>query len=88
MKLPNLDDLIDLFGSGPHPRCFEYFNVEDLVSLGLYEDVTHVHRAIRGTYNVPPYVRFSRSDVRFPLREFREWLSAQTWLHKCKQKKK
>lgn len=47
---------------------------DDLVNMGLYTDTGHVFRAVKNHTNVPPHVRLSKKNIRFPLDDLQKWL--------------
>lgn len=55
-----------------------FLKPEDLVQMGLYEDTGHVFRTIKMRGNVPPHVRLSKKNIRFPRDGFQKWLHQQT----------
>lgn len=55
-----------------------FLEPDDLVDMGLFRDTGHVFRAIKNQTNVPPHVRLSKKNIRFPSEDFRKWLSEQT----------
>ena len=55
-----------------------FFSPEDLVEMGLYEDKNHVFRAINKDNSFPPYIRISKKLIRFPVKDFEEWIKQQT----------
>lgn len=50
----------------------------DLVEMGLFKDTGQVFRAVKTQTNVPPHVRLSKKNIRFPRRDFFHWLLQQT----------
>ncbi|MCB1180507.1 MAG: hypothetical protein KDK55_00605 [Chlamydiia bacterium] len=55
-----------------------FLRPEDLVQMGLYEDTGHVFRTIKMRGNVPPHLRLSKKNIRFPYDGFQKWLRQQT----------
>ena len=55
-----------------------FLEPDDLVDMGLFRDTGHVFRAIKNQTNVPPHVRLSKKNIRFPSEDFRKWLLEQT----------
>lgn len=55
-----------------------FLEPDDLVDMGLFRDTGHVFRAIKNQSNVPPHVRLSKKNIRFPREDFRKWLLEQT----------
>jgi len=56
----------------------QFLDSEDLVAMGLYDDKRQVFRLIKSSNNVPPHIRLSKKIIKFPSREFFQWLRAQT----------
>lgn len=55
-----------------------FLEPDDLIEMGLFRDTGHVFRAIKSKGNVPPHVRLSKKNIRFPQEDFRKWLLEQT----------
>lgn len=55
-----------------------FLDPNDLVDMGLFRDTGHVFRAIKNQTNVPPHVRLSKKNIRFPQEDFSKWLLEQT----------
>lgn len=55
-----------------------FLEPDDLVDMGLFRDTGHVFRAIKSRGNVPPHVRLSKKNIRFPQDGFRKWVLEQT----------
>lgn len=55
-----------------------FLEPEDLVNMGLFRNTGHVFRAVNSQTNVPPHVRLSKKNIRFPCDGFHKWLSQQT----------
>lgn len=60
-----------------------FFEPDDLVDMGLFRDTGHVFRAIKNQTNVPPHVRLSKKNIRFPSEDFE---LSEAYTHFCQER--